>query len=313
MDSRDSEEESTAAVDDLSRLNEQILESPQEIQGYLERARLYKDRGILGSAFEDTRRALMLDSTDSEVHRLMGSLYYLDGQLGQAKYAYENALLFESDDTESMLELAQIYLVLTNHDRAMEQVNRALRVDEQIPRAYLLKGLIYRELGNKELAKSSLQTVTELDPQDAEAFNLLGMTYAEERDTLALVYYGTSLEVDSMHKEALYNRAYFLQEQGRFDEAIADYKLLLSRHPQTAIAHYNMAYIQLGMLGDMEKAVDEFTEAIRHNPRYYQAYSARAVALEELGRIPEAIGDYERALEIVPDHSPSIDGLNRLR
>lgn len=312
-DRSDPAAQSSDPSDELDLLNQRILESPQDISGYLDRARLLKDRGVLGSAFEDTRRALVLDSTSAEVHRLMGSLYYLDGQLGQAKYAYENALLFDGNDTESMLELAQIYLVLTNHDRAMEQVNRALRVDEQIPRAYLLKGLIYRELGNSDLVKSSLQTVTELDPEDAEAFNLLGMTYAEEGDTLALVYYDTSLDVDSMHKEALYNRSYFLQEQGRFERAIEGYELLLSRYPQTAVAHYNIGYIYLGMLGNLERAVDEFTEAIRSDPTYHQAYSARAVALEELGRIPAAIEDYERALEIVPDHSPSLDGLNRLR
>ena len=296
----------------LDRINEALIENPNDPALYLDRAKLLRGQRNVRGAFEDVERALSIDSLLPEAHHEMGLLYYMDGQLGEAKFAFERAVALDASFTPSMLQLAEIYLVLRNYDRAMSEVNNALKIDQQIAQAYFLKGLIYKEQKNKDLAKSSFQTATELDPQNVEAFNLLGMLYAEEDDGLAMSYYNTVLDIDSAHKEALYNRAYFLQDQGHAEEAISAYDLLLKFHPGTAAAFYNKGFIYFGFLEDAPKAIDAFTEAIKSNPKYIQAYFNRAVALEEIGRKEAAIADYKNVIELEPGNAQSLAALNRL-
>jgi tetratricopeptide (TPR) repeat protein len=293
-------------------LNQKILDNPNDANLYLERALYFKNSQDYTSSFNDLDRALALDSLNSVYHTERGSLLYTVGKVGEAKFALEKAMALDPLNVDAKLIMAEIFFVLTNQPRAMTLINDALKIDDQLPKAYFLKGLIYKEQGNVTLTKSSLQTVTELDPDNVEAFNLLGMTYAEEGDSLALQYYQSALVVDSTNREVLYNRAYYFQDQLKADEALWAYDELLRHHPNSAIAHYNKGYIHLGLMSEPERAVDSFTEAIRLNPEYFQAYNNRGVALEELGRLDQAESDYKKALELMPNFGPAIEGLNRL-
>jgi tetratricopeptide (TPR) repeat protein len=308
----DEKKSGQSIAEGLTEINESIKSSPNDPELYLKRARLYKQKQQLGDAYSDVERALKIDSLLPSGHHEMGLLYYMDGQMGEAKFAFERALTIDSKYIPSMLQLAEIYLVLKNYDKSMTEINKVLRIDQQVGQAYFLKGLIYKEQKNMELAKSSFQTATEMDPQNVEAFNLLGMIYAEEDDGLSMTYYNTVLEIDSAHKEALYNRAFFLQDQGYVQDAIEAYDLLLKFHPGTAVAYYNKGYIYFGYLNDASQAIDAFTEAIRFNPQYTKAYFNRAVALEEKGKKSDAINDYKKVIELAPAHDAALAALNRL-
>ncbi|NND94074.1 MAG: tetratricopeptide repeat protein [Flavobacteriales bacterium] len=303
------EEQSVRTIEELNVL---ILKNPNSVELYLQRAAIHRAENSLNEAFNDVNRALSLDSLSSEAQFELGSLHYMVGNMGEAKFALESAIELDPANTEAMLELAELYFVLTNHNRSMRMINDALKVDEQLTKGYFLKGLIYKEQNNYELAKSSLQTVTELDPDHVEAFNLLGMLHAADGDSLALQYYETALAIDSTNLEVLYNRGYFYQDRLMAEEALQAYNKMLDHHPGSAVAHFNKGYVLMGLMSEPEKAIDSFTEAIRYNPQYYQAYSNRAVCLEELGRKDQAISDYEMALEIFPNFEPAVLGMNRL-
>jgi tetratricopeptide (TPR) repeat protein len=304
--------EVTSSAEDFTSINEAIKESPNNPDLYLRRARLFKQNQQLKDAYSDVGRALKIDSLLPAAHHEMGLLYYMDGQMGEAKFAFEGALSLDSKYIPSMLQLAEIYLVLKNYNKSMTEINNVLKIDQQVGQAYFLKGLIYKEQKNMELAKSSFQTAIEMNPQNVEAFNLLGMIYAEEDDGLSMTYYNTVLDIDSAHKEALYNRAFFLQDQGYVQDALEAYDLLLKFHPGTAVAYYNKGYVYFGYLNDVAQAIDAFTEAIRFNPQFVKAYFNRAVALEEKGKKSDAINDYKKVVELDPDHDAALAALNRL-
>lgn len=50
-------------------------------------------------------------------------------------------------------------------------------------------------------------------------------------------------------------------------------------------------------LKQFENAIDSFTEAVRLNPDFYQAFSSLGYALRRSGRFEEALAAYDRALE----------------
>jgi tetratricopeptide (TPR) repeat protein len=58
-------------------------------------------------------------------------------------------------------------------------------------------------------------------------------------------------------------------------------------------------------MGDHQKGLVSFDEAIKHDPRHVSAYYNRGLAHERNGDFTQAADDYRRVLELDPDHPQS--------
>jgi tetratricopeptide (TPR) repeat protein len=65
--------------------------------------------------------------------------------------------------------------------------------------------------------------------------------------------------------------------------------------------------------GLYKMAVESYSEAIRLQPDYADAFAWRAMSYRDLGQYNEALADYSRALEIRPDYWPNLDSRGELR
>ena len=101
--------------------------------------------------------------------------------------------------------------------------------------------------------------------------------------TLALVVAGCLNEA-----EERYNAGFAHHEQGRLQDAIAEYDEAIRLDPR-----YVTAYFQKGTayaeLGELERATEDFGQGIRLSPEYALAYTGQGDALVGLGRLEEAI------------------------
>ena len=96
-----------------------------------------------------------------------------------------------------------------------------------------------------------------------------------------------------------YNAGVALQQQGRLEDAVAEYDQAIRLSPQFADAYLNrgLAYIQLEQY---ERAVQGYDEAIRLNPQDAGLYNNRGNAYEGLEQYERAIQDYDEAIRLNP-------------
>lgn len=71
---------------------------------------------------------------------------------------------------------------------------------------------------------------------------------------------------------------------------------MIAQDPDNAFARYGLAQ-ELANLGRLEEAVAEFERLIARKPDYFYAYFHGGKALEKLGRTDEARSLYRRGLE----------------
>ena len=85
------------------------------------------------------------------------------------------------------------------------------------------------------------------------------------------------------------------RSKGENDRAIADYNEALRLDPKNAIAYANrgLAYRDKG---DTDRAIADYTEAIRLDPKNARAYVNRGLAYEKLADFARARADYNTAL-----------------
>ena len=100
-------------------------------------------------------------------------------------------------------------------------------------------------------------------------------------------------------KEALERRGISACRKGDFDSAIADFTEAIRVDPTYADAYYMRggAYQEKG---DFDSAIADFTEAIRLNPKYTEAYIDRGNAYQKKGEHDKAISDLTEAIRLNP-------------
>ena len=99
---------------------------------------------------------------------------------------------------------------------------------------------------------------------------------------------------------AALQQARLLQQQGRLEEAESATLDLLARAPANAEAWLRLGLVRMAS-GRAEAALDPFSRAIATQPSAV-AHTNLGNALRALGRHDDAIGSYDQALALKPDH-----------
>ena len=120
--------------------------------------------------------------------------------------------------------------------------------------------------------------------------------------TAAPVIASAGPTVSAPSAEKLFEQAQSEHQQGRLEEAIELYGLVIEGTPGRAQAYYKRANALNG-LGRLEAALEDYDRAIDLDPSYAYALCNRGSVLERLERREEALASYDRALALDPKDS----------
>jgi tetratricopeptide (TPR) repeat protein len=141
------------------------------------------------------------------------------------------------------------------------------------------------------------------NPDAWMAHNNLGLVLTDQgRVEEAIAEYRASLRIKPDHWGAHYNLANALVTQGKLADAITEYQVVLRAEPNFAPAHNNLGGA-LAKQGKVAKATAEFVAALRINPDSAEAHNNLGNVLLELGKVAEAVAQYREALRLRPDFS----------
>ena len=107
------------------------------------------------------------------------------------------------------------------------------------------------------------------------------------------------------------NRGVEWKGKGQLDRAIADYSEAIRINPKYAVAYNNRGF-SYDNKGDYERAIADFTEAVRHNPKFAAAYVNRGNTYAAKKNYERAIADFRAALSINPYLQDAQDNLAAL-
>lgn len=174
---------------------------------------------------------------------------------------------------------ARRYLAEGNAVEAKRAGEELLRRGSEDPDVHVLVGIASLRLRDAETAEMHLRKALHLDPRHVEARTLLGWIQMEIRRDYA--------------------------------SAAAEYRKVVEIKPQSAEAHNNLG-VALEKMGDLEGAIEAFSQAIERRGDYGAAWSNRGWAYAELKRWREARRDFEQGLKINPRDDGALHGLSRV-
>ena len=176
-----------------------------------------------------------------------------------------------AEETEDSLEGYSAHEVLNNRgvaylnlrelDEALEDFEAAIELEPEYAEAYANRGRIHLDREDYELAIEDLDRAIEIAEELTEAYGNRGLAYQYlGDDEKALADFTRAIEIDN-NPQAYYNRAALQYTLGRFDEAYADYNLVLQYGDPGSFIYY-IAQTQSDFLenrptGEGEEAADD--------------------------------------------------------
>jgi adenylate cyclase len=138
------------------------------------------DPQSLERAFQLGRRAIDLDDSTPEAHRVLGCVYLWKKQHKQAIDELERAIALDPNNADGYDSLGDILSWAGRPKEAIEQTKKAMRLNPMYPVWYLWSlGHVYYLMGRYEEAIETLKRVRDRNPDFLRAHVYLAASYSE--------------------------------------------------------------------------------------------------------------------------------------
>jgi len=308
--------ESASQVDSvklqLDELNQSIEQNDKDPDLFNQRAQIYLYDREFDKALKDINRAITLNDKNPEYYLTLSDIQLLMGQTDNCLSALNRASALDPNNQEARLKLAQLFLILRNYSATNRVVNELINKDDYNPRAYFIRAIAYLENGDTARAVGDLMKAVDQDQFYYDAYMQLGELFSLRNDPLAEGYLNNALRVKPDNKEALYLLGMYYQNNEQLEQALQTYERLCVTAPGFRLAPFNKGYIYLVYQNDFQRAIEAFTDAIKIDSGYADAFFNRGYAYELNDQPDLAYSDYKKTLKIDVNNPRAIEGLNRL-
>jgi Flp pilus assembly protein TadD len=222
-----------------------------------------------------------------------------EGDIAGAVTLYQDVLKRYPDDAASRARLAEIYRQTGDHDRAMEFSRGALMRDPQSTTA--LKVMMRSYVDRKQLALAKLVAVraVKIDENDPELHHTVGIILQQEGDADgARLQFKRALESRPDYVPSHIVLAQLALEAEDYPGAEEHLRKILQADGKNAAAHLNLGVAYKGQ-GQYDKAMQEYDEAEKLDPKLSAIYLNRAIILHRAKDAPErAVELYKKYISI---------------
>jgi len=203
---------------------------------------------------------------------------------------------------------ARYYLRKALYEPAMVDLRSLFSLDTSRAEYFLTAAEVYIKLGAFSQADDALSVATRKDPGLADAHIKRGeLAFMNKKYNSAMYYLNEGLKVDIHHAGGYFWKAMVQLEQGKRDQAESAFLTCIEQQPE-----HTEAMMQLGLMHQYDNthlAYRYFSNVIRIDSAYLEAYYARAVLLQEQGYPDSARHDYQHILTRNPAHPDALFNL----
>jgi tetratricopeptide (TPR) repeat protein/predicted aspartyl protease len=241
------------------------------------------------------------------------SEYARRGAAFASRRDYENALLnlskaieLETANAQYFYDRANIHLHMQHESTAIEDLNRAIALDAGYVDAYIARARIYAGEKKSTEALADLDAAEKLAPAQSQIrLELADLYLFLESPGPAIRQWDLWIDshpVDAHFVGALALRCYAKALQNKnLDSALSDCNraiaLINIRNPDNAWVLANRGLVRLRQ-GALDKAISDFNDALKLQPKYARALYGRGVAFIRMNKAKQGESDIDAAAKL---------------
>jgi len=233
---------------------------------------------------------------------------HLAGDLASARTLYEQVLECRPDDPSPMFALGIMEWQDGAFDPALAWLDRALRIAPRDARYHYVRGLVLSAMRRTNDAIGGYGSVLDIDPEHVDALNNLANCHRENGENGAAEAFYRRALVLRRDANALTNLGTLLQANGRHEEAFDHLNEAVSVAPESVVCLLNLG-VAFNEQRNFARAEAVMTRALELDPQFPEAAYNLANTLHAQGRLPEAVMLYQRELALNPAHADAHNNL----
>ncbi len=214
----------------------------------------------------------------------------------------------DSSRVKELTELREKYIASGRYQEAIEVSTKMIELMPDNALFYLARGEAYEKSNNYANAVTDYEKALSMDRGDLAKkppvyFNI-GTTYLNwGKNAEAITYFDKAIKLDRRYVQALVHRGVAYHNIGKFDLAKADFDTALSLDANNALAYRYRANIY-ALADNYGKVVVDLNKCLELDPKRYSqepaVFGNRGVAYHKLGKLKEAVEDFDRAISLNP-------------
>jgi len=251
-------------------------------------------------------KAVEIDPQFSKAFNNRGLMYIAMQEFGTAINDFNEAIQTSPKYVDAYNNRGYAYLEMGNYSKAIENFTRAIALQPDYVKGYNNRGFALIKMGNAEQAVEDFTKAIELSPYTVkhylhrrDAWLAMKNEQAAEQDlkqarwVQQLILISNKITRDDKNAELFVERARHFLSGKQYDKALEDVAHALKRDKTLAEAYTTKAKVQFEQK-EFQPAIASCTEALTFGQNY-EASSLRGDAYLAIGKIDEAITDYETA------------------
>ena len=295
----------------IAQFRQAIALDPKDVKAYHNLGLALYGQGKLEEAIAQFRQAIALDPKFAHAYYNLGNALGRQWKLEAAIAQYRQAIALDPKFAKAYNNLGNALSNQGKFEEAIAQYRQALALPDQRATpasthtlAYTNLGYALEQQGNLEAAITEYEKAVALDPKYARAQSKLRAA----RETLAARRNPPGKDATAYNSLGL-----ALSDQGKLEEAIAQYHQALTLDPKYAAVYHNLGNA-LRDQGKLEEAIVAYKRGIALNPPDIQmVYNALGYTLEQQGNLEAAIAQYEKAVAFDPTYARAQNNLRAAR
>ncbi len=297
----------------LDLIQKKIEGNPNSARSYNQRAKLYLELKDFDNALKDGNYALSLDSTNEEFFFTIAQALKGQNRIAEAFEAAKKAEKMMLKTAEFYTFLGKLYFIIQDYGSAFHYLNLAEDRSPFNTGTFFYKGLMYLELGDTIKAIKYLELSIEQVPEDTDVFNVMASVYnAMGQPDMALEYLKTGISYNPRDPFLHYNFGVTYLDMGDIDTARYFFAMSTSVDSTFYLGHYNLGIVNYEF-GNYNLAVENLSRAAELKPGIGNSYFFLGLALEQTGRLQDALDALEKGVEQYPNRDEIAEARDRVK
>ncbi len=264
----------------IREASDKLKRDPRNVEALLERADGYYATKDSKRAIQDCDEALRLDSTNNKILEIRANAYASSGDTAAQIADLTELVRREPGNVERLFDRASAYYWHKDYDYAFQDLNEVLRRNPTNTKVWLWRSDFYKRLGQKKLAEQAMKEYRRLQKEEFKRDKERKREAKAEPKRIAEAKKAPDTTVNVTNTEAKPGQT----------------------QPPQITPQPSRTTVALGYLekGEYDRAIDEYSEAIRLDARNHTNFLGRGRAYYSKGDYDRAIQDYSKALELYP-------------
>jgi tetratricopeptide (TPR) repeat protein len=216
-------------------------------------------------------------------------------QYDQARAAYERANSAAPDALEPLVALTQLDLSTGKSEQAKARLVRLIATRPGHPYAHGIVGSVLLAEKDQQAAEREWREATKIKPDWLVPWiNLASLKAGQQRRTEAATVLQTGLTANPRSEQLRLLLAGVLSDDGRTDQAIAEYETILQQNPKSAVAANNLAVLLTDRKGDSKSLVRALALT-----KDFERTASNPMFLDTLGWVYTKLGQSDDAVRLL--------------